>query len=229
MADVLSFSEVESLLSVLDSTHHCAAEVAPPGDGSLRRPEHVSHEQLRSIHALHAGFSREFGAGLGSITRTSCEVQLINVEPLTYREFVGGLETPTCFSLMESRGLGGHLVLDLSPSIVFPIVDRLLGGAQETMPQACPQRPLTEIELKIASRVVDLAMKALQNAWANVCDLQLRVRQIESNPQRVQIIPPDEVVVLVQFEVALGERRGMMTLCLPSDVIESRAHQRMTP
>ena len=225
MADVLSFSEVESLLSVLDSTSHFAASAAQPVDDGLRQLERLSHEQLRSIHALHAGFSREFGARLSSVMRSTCDVQLIRVEPLTYSDFVVGLEAPTCFVLLESKGLGRHLILDLSSSIVFPIVDRLLGGGQATMSQACPQRPLTEIELKIASRVTDLAINALENAWANVCDLQLRVSQMESNPQRVQVVPPDEVVVLIQFEITLGARRGLMTLCVPFDAISSQAHQ----
>jgi flagellar motor switch protein FliM len=192
----------------------------------FKRPERVSKEQMRAFHALHEGFSREFGAGLSAMLRTICEVKLISVDQLTYSEFVFSLESPTCFNLIESKGLEGHIILDLNPSIVFPIVDRLLGGGKETrQQQTAPQRPLTEIELRIASRVTSLALQALENAWSNICKLELRVAQIESNPQLVQIVPPNEVVVLVSFEITMAERRGILNLCVPFNTIESQANK----
>lgn len=232
MADVLSQSEVESLLSAIDPGSEPASS-APrrTGDSSLtvydfKRPERVSKEQMRAFHALHEGFSREFGAGLSAMLRTICEVKLISVDQLTYSEFVFSLESPTCFNLIESKGLEGHIILDLNPSIVFPIVDRLLGGGKETrQQQTAPQRPLTEIELRIASRVTSLALQALENAWSNICKLELRVAQIESNPQLVQIVPPNEVVVLVSFEITMAERRGILNLCVPFNTIESQANK----
>ncbi|MHC4877811.1 MAG: flagellar motor switch protein FliM [Planctomycetota bacterium] len=230
MTDVLSQSEVESLLSALDPGG------APVADSSSRpernaqitiydfkRPERVSKEQMRALQALHDGFSREFGAGLSAMLRTICEVKLISVDQLTYSEFVFSVENPTCFNLVESRGLDGHFILDLNPSIVFPIVDRLLGGGKESAGQALPHRPLTEIEVRLASRVTDIAMRALENAWHNICDLGLTVAQVESNPQLVQIVPPNEVVVLVSFEITMGEVRGILNLCLPFNTIETHA------
>jgi len=243
MADVLSQSEVESLLAALDSGVQPTQMAAPTASGNqvtsqhFNRPQRVSREQLRAIRALHDGFSREFGAGLSGLLRTICEVKLARVDQLTYAEFVSSLPRPTCFSLIESKGLEGHILLDLNPQIVFPIVDRLLGGGRSA--SGCtPQRPLTEIELRLASRVIDLALRALENAWQNVCDLQLSVVQIESHAQRVQIMPPDEVVVLVSFEVGMAEERGMLNLCIPFNTIAATtcqmtserhlAHQRMS-
>ena len=42
----------------------------------------------------------------------------------------------------------------------------------------------------------------------------------ESNPQLVQIVPPNEVVVVIAFEIKLGNRAGTMNLCIPYNVIE---------
>lgn len=230
MADVLSQSEVESLLAALDGG--TTPQAAPRTTGGaqvtvydFKRPERVSKEQMRAFQALHEGFSREMGAGLSGLLRTICEVKLISVDQLTYSEFVFSLENPTCFNLIESAGLDGHLILDLSPSIVFPIVDRLLGGGKDGRSQTAPQRPLTEIELKIAGKVTNLAIQALENAWSNICQLQARVSQIESNPQLVQIVPPNEVVVLISFEITMAERRGILNLCIPFNAIESHANK----
>jgi flagellar motor switch protein FliM len=230
MADVLSQTEVESLLSALDPESSQAASKTAEATKSRRvnsqisiydfkRPERVSKEQMRAFQALHDSFSREFGAALSGMLRTIVEVKLISVDQLTYSEFVFSLENPTCFNLLESKGLDGHLILDLNPSIIFPIVDRLLGGGKESQP-AFPSRSLTEIELRLVSRITQLMISGLENAWSNICELDLSVTQTESNPQLVQIVPPNEVVVLISFELTMGETRGIMNLCIPFNTIE---------
>ncbi|MEX0728933.1 MAG: flagellar motor switch protein FliM [Planctomycetaceae bacterium] len=230
MADVLSQTEVESLLAALD--HSGGGSAAPAASANkqhesfaqisvydFKRPERVSKDQMRALQALHEGFSREFGASVSALLRTIVEAKLISVDQLTYSEFVFSLENPTCFNLLDSKGLEGHLILDLNPSIIFPILDRMLGGGREAE-QDYPSRPLTEIELKLIARIIELAMRGLENSWTNICDLQLRVAQVESNPQLVQIVPPNEVIVLISFEITMGEMRGIMNLCIPFNSIE---------
>lgn len=230
MADVLSQSEVESLLAALDpSAGSAPATTSSPTrveDSNaqisvydFKRPERVSKEQMRAFQALHEGFSREFGAGLSGMLRSIVEVKLISVDQLTYSEFVFSLENPTCFNLMRAAGLDGHIILDMNPSIIFPIMDRLLGGGRESA-HNLPGRPLTEIELRLVSRITDIAIQALASAWKNVCKLDLKVTQVESNPQLVQIVPPNEVIVLISFEITMGEMRGIMNLCIPFNTIE---------
>src|SRR5205823_3275398 len=111
-----------------------------------------------------------------------------------------------------------NLILDINPSILYPIIDRLLGGGKEAGTIA--RRPLTEIELRLMSRITQLFLNELRHAWENVLDLKLSVERVESNPQLVQIVPPNEVVVLVSFELTLGELRGMINFCIPFNSIE---------
>ena len=68
------------------------------------------------------------------------EVKLTSVDQLTYSEFVFSLENPTCFNLITASPLEGQLILDINPSILFPIIDRLLGGGRE--PHTLTRRPL---------------------------------------------------------------------------------------
>ena len=242
--DVLSQTEVESLLSAMATgAEEATADVAPPppkaqpsGQGAaapsfpvgkpkekitaydFKRPERVGKEQMRALQTLHEGFGRNFGAALSALLRSIVEVKLTSVDQLTYSEFVFSLENPTCFNLVKAEPLEGNLILDINPSILYPIIDRLLGGGRETGPLA--RRPLTEIELRLVSRITGLFLGELHHAWENVLDLQLEVVQVESNPQLVQIVPPNEVVVLISFELTLGDIRGMMNLCIPYNSIE---------
>jgi len=167
---------------------------------------------------LHEGFGRNFGAALSALLRTITEVKLTSVDQLTYSEFVYSLENPTCFNLVRAEPLEGNLILDINPSIVYPIIDRLLGGGRES--GAVARRPFTEIELRLVSRITGMFLDELHRAWINVVDLKLSVERVESNPQLVQIVPPNEVVVLVSFELNLGDVRGMINLCIPFNSIE---------
>jgi len=230
--DVLSQAEVESLLSAMAAGGEAVSAIteAPPVAGPLKphdkvtpydfkRPERVGKEQMRALQTLHEGFGRNFAAGLSAMLRSMVEVKLTSVDQLTYSEFVFSLENPTCFNLLKAEPLEGNLILDINPSILYPIIDRLLGGGREAANPA--RRPLTEIELRIVSRITGLFLEELHRAWENVLDLRLEVVRVESNPQLAQIVSSNEVVVVISFEVALvGDIRGMVNLCIPYNSIE---------
>jgi len=184
----------------------------------FKRPERVGKEQMKALQTLHEGFGRKFAAGLSAMLRTIVEVKLTSVDQLTYSEFIFSLDNPTCFNLLRAEPLEGNLILDINPSILYPMIDRMLGGGRE--PSMITRRPLTEIELRLVSRVTNLFLEEMKHAWENVLELELKVVQVESNPQLIQIVPPNEVVVLVCFEVALIEVRGIINLCIPYNAIE---------
>lgn len=184
----------------------------------FKRPERVGKEQMRALQTMHEGFSRNYGAALSALLRTIVEVKLTSVDQLTYSEFVFSLENPTCFNLINAPPLEGQLILDINPSLLFQIIDRLLGGTADASNPA--RRPLTEIELRLASRVTSLFLNELKIAWLNVIELSPVIDHVESNPQLVQIVPPNEVIVLISFELTIGDVRGMMNLCIPFNSIE---------
>jgi flagellar motor switch protein FliM len=225
--DVLSQAEVESLLSAMDSRESDVIadaatsrirhrEKVSPYD--FKRPERVGKEQMRSLQTMHEAFGRNFGASLSALLRTIVEMKLTSVDQLTYSEFVFSLENPTCFNLINAQPLEGQLILDINLSLLFPIIDRLLGGGSDS--GTVVRRPLTEIELRLVSRITDLFCKEMKHAWENVLDLNLSIDRVESNPQLVQIVPPNEVVVLISFELSIGDSRGMMNFCIPFNAIE---------
>jgi len=230
----LSRNDVESLLKSLEGSASAVSAPTPASpvksDGKkgapkirvlnydFKRPERVGKEQMRALQSLHDGFARNFGASLSAMLRSIIEVRLISVDQLTYSEFVYSLEIPTCFNLLKPLPLDGNWVLDISPSLLYPIIDRMLGGSVST--EAVPKRPLSDIELRLAARITNVFLKELQSAWANVIEMDLQVERVESNPQLVQIVPPNEVVVMVSFELIMGAIRGTINLCIPFNTIE---------
>src|SRR4051812_36083536 len=238
MSNVLEQSEVDALLAAVDTGQVNSGGGASAGIGGhpqvfarngkpasldvhvydFKRPERVSKDQMRALEALHEGFGRNFGAALSGYLRTIIEVNVANIEQLTYSEFIHSLPNPTCFNLLKAEQLEGQLCLEISPLIIYPIIDRLLGGSNADL--FIPQRPLTQIEQRLVQRITDRATQHLSEAWSNLTPVTFKVDDFESNPQLVQIVPPNETVVVVGFELKMANRAGTMSLCIPYNVIE---------
>src|SRR3954453_16709186 len=236
MSYVLEQSEVDALLAAVDNGGVAGSgSGGPPGGAQIfsrsgkpvnldvhvydfKRPERVSKDQMRALEALHEGFGRNFGAALSGYLRTIIEVSVANIEQLTYSEFIHSLPNPTCFNLLKAEQLEGQLCLEISPLIIYPIIDRLLGGSNADL--FIPQRPLTQIEQRLVQRITDRATHHLSEAWSNLTPVTFSVQDFESNPRLVQIVPPNETVVVVGFELKMGNRTGTMSLCIPYNVIE---------
>src|SRR3954469_22845651 len=232
LSDVLDQSEVDALLAAVDSGSVQQGETTPPPQVfstrgrsqvevqlyDFKRPERVSKDQMRALEGLHEGFGRNFGAALSGYLRTIVEVSVATIEQLTYSEFIHSLPNPTCFNLLKAEQLDGQLCLEISPLIIYPIIDRLLGGSNADL--FIPQRPLTQIEQRLVQRITDRATHHLSEAWSNLTPVNFSVQDFESNPQLVQIVPPNETVVVVGLELKMGNRAGTMSLCIPYNVIE---------
>lgn len=184
----------------------------------FKRPERVSKDQMRALQTLHEAFARSFGASLSGFLRTIVEVKVATCEQMTYSEFISGLPNPTSFNLLRAEPLEGQVCLEISPLIIYPIIDRLLGGNSQDL--FIPQRPMTQIETRLISNVTSRGLAALAEAWSSVKTLKFTIAATESNPQLVQIVPPNEVVVVVGFELKMSNRAGTMNLCIPYNVIE---------
>jgi len=240
MPDILSQEEVDSLLELVnqaestDGTPPDGAEAeageSPAGDGfntvalsnvqvyDFKRPERVSKEQVTALEALHEAFARNVGASLSGYLRTIVEVRLISVEQFTYAEFTMSLPSPTSFNLLSCEPLEGNMILEVNPSILFPIIDRLLGGGK--CEPYIPERPFTNIELGLVNSILSRILDQLDETWENIRKINFKMVQSESNPFLMQIVAPNEPIVLLSFEILMGEYSGMINLCIPFKVIE---------
>jgi flagellar motor switch protein FliM len=228
VADVLDQAEIDALLAAVDAGV-VEAEPEPPAAQpthaqkevstyDFKRPERVSKEQMRALQGIHEAFARNLGASLSGFLRTIVEVHIATTEQLTYSEFIHSLPNPTNFNLLTIEPLEGKVCLEISPLIIYPIIDRLLGGTNSEL--FIPQRPLTLIEQRLIGRITDRALTSLTEAWSSLVEVEFMIAEVESNPHLVQIIAPNEVAVVIGFEIKVGGRAGTMSLCIPFNVIE---------
>lgn len=226
MASILSQSEVASLLAALEPLpgareSQSVQPVLPRGDGARFRG---GSGPLDGLSALLERFARELSESLGRMTRGAVGVTLRGIESTTCGEFGMRLDSPTCLHRLEGPPFSGSLLLDLSPSIVFPLVDRLLGGSS-AVPAHLPQRTLTEIEQRLLSRLVDAVLASLQAACSEQFPLALRVAQTASSARLLAGTVPDGAALCASFEVAAGTESGLLSLCFPQVAVQCLAGQ----
>ncbi|MBP7653897.1 flagellar motor switch protein FliM [Candidatus Dependentiae bacterium] len=183
----------------------------------FKRPDKFSKDQIRTLQMIHEVFARLNTAALSALLRTMVHVHVASVDQLTYEEFLKSIPNPTTVSVIEMKPLNGSTLLEMDPAIVFALIDRLFGGKGYSANIA---REMTDIELSVMENVMAKILSNLKESWINVIDLKPKLEKIESNPQFVQIVPPNDMVVLVTLETKVGEVEGMTNFCIPYIVIE---------
>ncbi len=221
MSRILSQDEIDSLLQsgggTSDSKGRRSGSHGVVGY-NFRRPDRISKEQLRSLHLLHDRFAVNVATSLSAFLRSMTEVTIVSVEQFAYSEFVMSLPDPTAYYALSMQPIEGHSALEVNPTVAFTMVDRMLGGTGLTLG---PNRALTEIEQNVMDSVVKLLLDSLSEAWRPVTEVQFKIHGRETRPQMLQVTGPNEIVILVAFDLRVAEARGMLNLCIPASAIES--------
>lgn len=225
MSDILNQDEIDALLNAFSTgeVELPTEEVKAVRKGlnvyDFKRPERISKDQLRSLETIHEVFARNLGASLSTYLRTIIEVKFETADQLTYSEFLMSLPNPTCFSLLSCEPLEGNMILEINPSIIFPIIEKLEAASKITS-TSIPDRPLTEIEWELIQNILSKAIQQLKTIWKNVKEIDFKIIATESNPHLMQIVPPNEPIVLLSFNIIMGEFSGTLNLCIPFMTIE---------
>ncbi|MDI6870360.1 MAG: flagellar motor switch protein FliM [Bacillota bacterium] len=222
MPDVLSQDEIDALLSAL-STGEVKPEDVRNEESKrrvkvydFRRPDKFSKDQLRTIEFMHENYARLLSTSLATYLRTIVDVHLIAVQQMTYGEFVQSLPSPTIISVFNLAPLGTG-ILEMNPELGLMMVERLLGGKLRLPEKG---RELTDIEQTILRRIVVRCLGHLKEAWRNVAEVEGQFERMELNPHFVQVVAPNQMVVLVTLSVKSEENEGFINLCFPDTLLE---------
>jgi flagellar motor switch protein FliM len=224
MADILSQSEIDSLLSemtsgTVDVDDFISGKLKKSDISSydFRRPNRISKNQVRTLQTVHESFAEVFGYYLVSKLQTVVSISVTSVDQLFYSEFILSVSNPSCLYVFEIDGTDGNGILEISPQLALTIVERLLGGSAEI--QAKP-RTITPIEQAVVRGIVEHALSDLRNAWRSVAELSFKYQRLEMEADFVQVAPSSEIVVVVSFDVNIGIHTYLMNLCFPTFALE---------
>ncbi|HUN60825.1 MAG TPA: FliM/FliN family flagellar motor switch protein [Candidatus Sulfotelmatobacter sp.] len=216
MRKILTQEEIDALFSAAkDSPDPAAAQRRRVQTCDLRKLGTLNAEQVRVATTLHETFARRLGNSLGAYLRVGFEMNLVSVEQILYSEFLTRLPDLTYLASLRVMPIDATATLQADLSLVFPIVDLVLGGSGE---DPIEPRELTEIEEQIFETVARLLARDLQTTWAPVLDISIEFDQRQQHAQIQGLMLPVEKVLSLTFEIRLPDSRGTLNLAFPAVV-----------
>ncbi|URJ62191.1 flagellar motor switch protein FliM [Paenibacillus polymyxa] len=223
MVDVLSQGEIDALLAALSSGEMDAEELKKEDTQKkvraydFKRALRFSKDHIRSLTRIHENFARYLTTYFSAQLRTFVQINVVQVEQLPYDEFIRSIPKMTILNIFEAEPLEGRMVLEVHPNVAYAMLDRLLGGTGSAPSKVAA---LTEIETTIMERIFSRTFDSLQEAWKTVLDIEPRLEAMETNPQFMQIVSPNETIALISLSTKIGDTTGMINLCIPHVVLE---------
>lgn len=228
MAEVLSQQQIDDLLGSLQSGSVDFQDIEEKTSGpkikdyDFLSPKKFTREQIRLLQNIFESFARLFSLHMSGLLRMNCQAEVLQVEEEEYKEFGNALSDSVLMGVIglhnAEHGIEDkQILLEMSRPISFSILDRLLGGNGSGYQI---DRDYTEIELSLLDYLFRQITPLLKDAWANYVDVDHTMDGIETNPQLVQFIQPEESAAIVVIEVTLNDLKGNVNVCLPASSLE---------
>jgi len=223
VGDVLSQEEIDNLLSAISSGEVDADEIKGADERSVKnydfkRPAKFSKEHLRTLELIFEHYGRLLSTNLPVYLRKNIQVTVVSSETVTFNEFTNALSNPVILGIINFQPLSGNILIDLTSSLGYAFIDRMLGGVGEPLDKV---RDFSEIEMGILYKIITISSQLLKEPWKNVIEVDPVLERIETNTQFAQIIAPNEMIAIVTLNVRMGEIEGFMNVCIPFMTIES--------
>ncbi len=182
---------------------------------NFRYAGRLSNENARALTALHEKFAMNVTTALELYLGTSLQMKLLSLEQMAIADYIGGIASnsyllPCALNVMES-----NILMEMDISLVFPIIDLLLGGAGTASEEA---RELTEIDEEIMQSVTALIVKQMERSWQTL-NLSLTPGRCIKPAVIQQIFLMNEKLVLLMFEMTVGGATGSFNVVLPTSFV----------
>jgi flagellar motor switch protein FliM len=221
--DVLSQSEIDALLSAISTGEMSADEMKKEDEVKrvknydFKRALRFSKDQIRSLTRIHENFARLLTTFFSAQLRTYVQITVASVDQIPFEEFVRSIPNMTLINVFEVPPLDGNILMEINPNIAYSMLDRLMGGVGTSHSNV---DNLTEIETKIMTNLFERSFDNLREAWENIAEIDPMLVELEVNPQFLQMISPNETVVVISLNTIIGETSGMINICVPHVVLE---------
>lgn len=223
MEEVLSQNEIDALLSAISSGEMSADELKKEEKEQkvrvydFKRALRFSKDQVRSLSRIHENYARLLTTYFSAQLRTYVNISVASVDQIPYEEFIRSVPKMTILNMYSLAPLEGRILMEVNPNIAYGMLDRILGGKGNSVNKV---ENLTEIETMLMSQLFEKATVNLQEAWSSLIEIDPVLEDFEVNPQFLQMVSPNETVVVVSLNTTIGETSGMINICIPHIVLE---------
>jgi flagellar motor switch protein FliM len=224
MTNILSQEEVDALLRGISGgeVETEVEEYHEPGEVisyDLTSQDRIIRGRMPTLEMTNEKFARMFRTTLSSLLRKVIAVTAVSADMIKFGEFLKTLPVPTSLHLFRMEPMRGNAIFVVESKIIFTLVDIIFGGTG-TEAFKIEGREFTAIENNLIKKVVLSALTDLEKCWKSLIDLKISYQRAEINPQFVQIVPPTDVVIVMNFEIEVEYTSGVISICIPYSMLE---------
>lgn len=179
----------------------------------------LSYERLPMMEVIFDRFALSLGSALKSFSSVTTEVKLDAFEYMSCGEALENLPAPWLVAVGSAEPWGGTLALVIDPDLLFTMLETMLGGRSAGTAQWTP-RSFTSIEKRLATRLCDVVLKDLGEAFADVSKVAFTVDHLENSPHSTVLAPPGSPCVKITLDVSVEGPGGKLILVIPNMAFE---------
>jgi flagellar motor switch protein FliM len=217
LPETLSQEEIDALLMSFNSDEVTDKPAETKQEKKYKEhdfnnPKFFSKDQLKNINVIYDNYAKHLSQFMSGVLRTECNLTINAVEEQRYFEYSNALPESIMMGVLDVKPLEGNMLIEIKKGTCYTIIERLLGGDGDA---PFEQIDFTDIELKLLERFYNQIIRFLKDSWANVTDMEPELDRLETNSRLTQIMPIDDIVIIVLMSVKIKEHEGSMSICIP--------------
>jgi len=180
----------------------------------------VSYERLPMLEIVFDRLIRLMATSLRNYTQDNVEVSLDSIESMRFGEYIDSLTLPTLLNIFKTEEWDNYGLMTLDSSLIYSMVDVLLGGRHGTAAMRIEGRPYTPIELNIIKEIIQLILGDLSTAFDPITSVGFVFDRLETNPRFATITHMSNAVIVAHLRIDMEDRGGKIDLMLPYATLE---------
>ena len=214
---VLNQDEIDSLLG-FDEEGDESTERS--GIQAMLSSALVSYERLPMLEVVFDRLVRLMSTSLRNFTSDNVEVSLDSIASIRFGDYLNSLPLPAMLSVFKAEERDNFGLMTVDSSLIYSIVDVLLGGRRGTAAMRIEGRPYTTIERSLVERMVHVMLDDLSAAFEPLSPVTLRFDRLETNPRFATISRPSNAAIVARLRIDMEDRGGRLELLLPYATLE---------
>src|SRR5690606_11670207 len=118
----------------------------------------VSYERLPMLEIAFDRLVRLATTSLRNFTSDNVEVSLDSISSVRFGDYLNSIPLPSILSVVRAEEWDNFALLTVDSSLIYSMIDVLLGGRRGTSVVRIEGRPYTTIELALARRMIELLL-----------------------------------------------------------------------
>jgi len=214
---VLNQDEIDSLLGFDEELDD---GVEKSGIQAILNSALVSYERLPMLEVVFDRLVRLMSTSLRNFTSDNVEVSLDNIASIRFGDYLNSIPLPAMLSVFKAEEWDNFGLITVDSSLIYSIVDVLLGGRRGTAAMRIEGRPYTTIERSLVERMVHVMLSDMSAAFEPLSPVTFRFDRLETNPRFATISRPSNAAIVIRLRIDMEDRGGRLEMLLPYATLE---------